>query len=142
MFEFDQKNTALPCVRCGDCIPACPAKLQPQALLLAVQANDNVLMTERLLDLCTECGACDAACPSRIPLSTLFKTAKLTIVRRDARDTARLRFENRTLRLQRLAVEKEKRHDERKQNAASSDGVAQALARAKAKREQTKGSNT
>jgi Na+-translocating ferredoxin:NAD+ oxidoreductase subunit C len=142
MFDLDQKNTALPCVRCGDCIPVCPVNLQPQALLLAVQANDNAMMEEQLLKHCTECGACDAACPSRIPLSKLFATAKLTIARLDARDAARTRFENRTIRMQRLMVEKEKRHDERKQNAASSDAVAQALARAKAKREQAKGSNT
>jgi Na+-translocating ferredoxin:NAD+ oxidoreductase subunit C len=141
MLNFDQKNSALPCVRCGDCIPACPAKLQPQALLLAVQASNHAMMAERLLDHCTECGACDAVCPSRIPLAKLFKAAKLNIARLDARDSARARFENRTLRLRRLVVEKEKRHDERKQNAASPDAVAQALARAKAKREQAKGGN-
>jgi len=54
------------------------------------------------------------------------------------RDAARLRYERRNLRLIRVAEEKYQRLEENKEQAASPDAVAQALARAKAKREQTK----
>jgi Na+-translocating ferredoxin:NAD+ oxidoreductase subunit C len=136
-------TTALPCIRCGDCIVACPESLNPQALMLAIKTDDWPSVSSLKLEHCAECGRCDVACPSRINLSALFGTAKqqrqhhiMTSVKRDA---ARKHFENRNLRLQRLAVEKEQRHDQRKQNATSADAVAQALARAKAKRMQAKG---
>jgi len=54
------------------------------------------------------------------------------------RDAARLRYERRNLRLIRVADEKYQRQEVRKEQAASPDAVAQALARAKAKREQSK----
>jgi len=54
------------------------------------------------------------------------------------RDAARLRYERRNFRLIRVADEKYQRQEVRKEQAASPDAVAQALARAKAKREQSK----
>lgn len=54
------------------------------------------------------------------------------------RDAARLRFERRNQRLIRMAEEKHQRQEVRKEQSASPDAVAQALARAKAKREQLK----
>lgn len=56
----------------------------------------------------------------------------------EKRDAARLRYERRNLRLIRLAEEKYQRHELSKVDATTSDAVAQALARAKAKREQSK----
>lgn len=54
------------------------------------------------------------------------------------RDAARLRYERRTVRLARIADEKYQRHEVSKVDATTVDAVAQALARAKAKREQSK----
>ncbi len=54
------------------------------------------------------------------------------------RDAARLRYERRNLRLIRVAEEKYQRLEENKEQATSPDAVAQALARARAKREQAK----
>ncbi len=54
------------------------------------------------------------------------------------RDAARLRYERRNLRLVRVAEEKYQRQEERKEQSTSPDAVAQALARAKAKRELSK----
>ncbi len=54
------------------------------------------------------------------------------------RDAARLRYERRNLRLIRVAEEKYQRQELSKEQSASPDAVAQALARAKAKREQSK----
>jgi Na+-translocating ferredoxin:NAD+ oxidoreductase subunit C len=146
MFGLNASTEVLPCIRCGDCIPVCPVRLQPQALLLAVTTDNWQVAEDLSLHRCNECGACDAACPSRIPLSQLFKFGKIQSTaqqeEQSKRNAARLRFEKRAVRLQRLADENEKRHDQRKQNVASADGVAQALARAKAKREQGKSDKT
>ncbi|MGH8049747.1 MAG: hypothetical protein ACRERV_11755 [Methylococcales bacterium] len=54
------------------------------------------------------------------------------------RDAARLRYERRNLRLIRVAEQKYQRQEEHKEQSTSPDAVAQALARAKAKREQSK----
>ncbi|MEO6171951.1 MAG: hypothetical protein ABIP02_02420 [Arenimonas sp.] len=54
------------------------------------------------------------------------------------RDAARLRYERRNSRLARLSDEKYLRQEEQKVDATSADAIAQALARAKAKREQSK----
>ena len=54
------------------------------------------------------------------------------------RDAARLRYERRNLRLIRVADEKYQRQELSKEKSSSPDAVAQALARAKAKREQSK----
>ena len=54
------------------------------------------------------------------------------------RDAARLRYERRNLRLIRVADEKYQRQELSKEQSATPNAVAQALARAKAKREQSK----
>lgn len=53
------------------------------------------------------------------------------------RDAARLRHERRNKRLVRIADEKYQRHELGKVDATTVDAVAQALARARAKREQS-----
>jgi hypothetical protein len=54
------------------------------------------------------------------------------------RDAARLRYERRNIRLIRVAEEKYQRLEDHKEQSTSADAIAQALARAKAKREQMK----
>jgi hypothetical protein len=58
------------------------------------------------------------------------------------RDAARLRYERRNLRLVRVAEEKYQRLEEKKEQATTPDAIAQALARAKAKRELSKKTDT
>ena len=54
------------------------------------------------------------------------------------RDAARVRYERRNVRLVRVTEEKYQRLEEKKEQATTPDAIAQALARAKAKREQSK----
>lgn len=65
-----------PCIRCGECAIACPARLQPQDLLIAARAGDGKSLETLDLDECIECGCCDIVCPSQIPLTNLFREAK------------------------------------------------------------------
>jgi electron transport complex protein RnfC len=65
-----------PCIRCGECAAACPARLLPQDLLIAARTADiDALRALRLAD-CIECGCCDVVCPSHIPLTERFRIAK------------------------------------------------------------------
>jgi electron transport complex protein RnfC len=65
-----------PCIRCGECSIACPARLQPQDLLVAARASNLGQLDELALSECIECGLCDVVCPSHIPLTEIFRQAK------------------------------------------------------------------
>ena len=131
-------DSALPCTRCGDCLPACPEGLAPVELWNALNANADARALELGLDRCTGCGDCDRACPSRIALSSLL------VLRRDQlRERARMLqraalarqcFEARNARLQRDAEERSRRESDLQQSATSEDAVEAAIARALARR--------
>ena len=127
-------STVLPCIRCGACVPACPAQLSPQRLHEVLSASDvKSALAYRLTD-CTECGACDAVCPSRIPLAQQFHAAKNALRERSTADAARVRFQARNARLAREAEERAEREAERARSASSADAVQAALARARARK--------
>ena len=130
----------MPCIRCGDCAAACPENLQPQLLLWDIRAGKLQHARDDGLLECSECGRCDAACPSHIPLLRQFRDAMTSIRERDAQaleaNAARERFERRDARLEREAIERAERDVALTQQAASTDAVAAAIARAKAKRQQ------
>lgn len=65
-----------PCIRCGDCVEVCPARLLPHELFHAVRRGDARQLAELGLDACIECGCCDYVCPSHITLSARFAAEK------------------------------------------------------------------
>jgi electron transport complex protein RnfC len=98
---------ARPCIRCGDCQPACPVRLDPLALHATLRrgAVDEALALG--LSACTGCAACDTVCPSALPLSSGFRAAAAAVQaerqRRASADTARERHRQRNARLAREA---------------------------------------
>lgn len=132
----------LPCIRCGDCATACPERLQPQQLLWDLRA-DKLKQASRhgLLD-CSECGRCDLVCPSRIGLLSRFRDGKAAIeagnLNLQQAAAARERFERRGERLQRDSSERGEREAALAQQAASTDAVAAAIERARARRKQSR----
>jgi len=66
-----------PCIRCGECQSACPARLQPQELLIAGRSADHAALDVLGLYECIECGCCDVVCPSHIPLTEIFRRVKV-----------------------------------------------------------------
>ncbi|WP_292006118.1 4Fe-4S dicluster domain-containing protein [Chiayiivirga sp.] len=127
-----------PCIRCGDCVDACPIQLAPLRLHERLNADDLAGAIDYRLQDCTECGRCDAACPSRIALSRQFGMARRELGLRaqllaDA-GIARERFEARNARLARAAQEQARDEAARVRTASSADAVQAALARARARR--------
>lgn len=130
--------TSLPCIRCGDCIPACPAGLDPRALHLELRAGEAEAALALGLRDCSLCARCDAACPSAIPLAAQFQAA-IAVADSRARlleraTAARSRYEARGRRLQREAAERRDAEAALTLQASSADPVAAALERARARR--------
>ena len=64
------------CIRCGQCIQACPMNLQPIYLYMYEEKGDIEMMQKLNLMDCVECGACTYICPGRLHLTHAFKTGK------------------------------------------------------------------
>jgi electron transport complex protein RnfC len=132
----------MPCIRCGDCATACPAQLQPQQLLFELRAGRLPQAEQQGLLDCTQCGRCDEVCPSRIALLSRFIEGKAALAlqteqKRQAFE-ARERYQSRNARLQREAIERVERETALTEQASSTDAVAAAIERAKARRQQGK----
>jgi electron transport complex protein RnfC len=139
--ESAAASAAMPCIRCGDCASACPARLQPQLLHARLSANDAPGARALGLAACIECGACDAVCPSAIPLTAGFvaarREARLGAFQREQADAARQRFEQRIERLQRESEQASQAQAARVKRV--SGAAAAALAKARAKRDAASG---
>lgn len=77
-------DDALPCIRCGRCLDACPIYLNPSHLGRLARAERYEDMEPFHLADCMLCGCCSYVCPSRIPLSQLFQVSKAMVRRRKA----------------------------------------------------------
>lgn len=82
------EGRAGPCIRCGDCVRACPVGLLPLELAARVRAGEADAAARFGLADCIACGCCAYVCPSRIPLVQYFQHAKGEIAAR-ARGTQR-----------------------------------------------------
>jgi electron transport complex protein RnfC len=69
-------RVAYPCIRCGNCVEACPWGLVPMRLHKLVQQGEADRAMEEGLARCTECGCCAFACPSNIPLVVSLREGK------------------------------------------------------------------
>jgi len=125
--EAQEEQTAMPCIRCGDCATACPASLLPQQLYWYSKAKDIEKAQEYNLFDCIECGCCNYVCPSNIPLVEYFKFAKTETMNQEQEhlksDIARQRHENRQTRIEREQQEKLLRQQQRKAALAASQAA-------------------
>jgi electron transport complex protein RnfC len=77
------------CIRCSNCLDACPVFLNPSRLgMLARVGRYEEMLDYHLLD-CFECGSCTYTCPSNIPLVQRFRIAKGMLREQQARERAK-----------------------------------------------------
>lgn len=75
--ESEENRKAKPCIKCGECVRACPMGLNPSMLgMLAAKAEYDAMGSDYHLGDCFECGCCTFVCPSNIPLVQQFRVAK------------------------------------------------------------------
>lgn len=148
---FPPPPPEMPCIRCTQCVPVCPAELQPQELYWFARAKNLGKAQEYHLFDCIECGCCSHVCPSHIPLVDYYRFAKSEIwaheKEKKSADIARDRHEFRLFRIEREKKEKAERlaakTQAKKAEAPALDATAQetkkkiiadALARAQARK--------
>ncbi len=126
--EIPDRGPALPCIRCGACSDACPARLLPQQLFWYAQAKDLDKIQEYNLFDCIECGCCAYVCPSNIPLVHYYRFAKTEIWAREREkekaELARQRFDFRQTRLEREKAERAARHKKKRDELHSEEPSA------------------
>lgn len=116
----EQKAATMPCIRCGECMDACPVNLLPQQLYWHSKSHEfEKTGTLNLFD-CIECGCCSFVCPSNIPLVQYYRFAKSAVkkqkIEQEATDLAKLRHENRQAREEKLKAEKSARLKAKKED--------------------------
>ncbi|MFB1488201.1 MULTISPECIES: electron transport complex subunit RsxC [unclassified Thiocapsa] len=74
--DLDRRKV-YPCIKCAECLKACPVSLNPSMLgELALARQYDRMAEEFNLNQCFECGCCAYVCPSNIPLTQYFRIAK------------------------------------------------------------------
>lgn len=138
--EVEKPGATMPCIRCGECARVCPMKLVPQELYAWSRAENLEKLEYWHLGDCIECGCCSYVCPSEIPLVDFYRHSK-GLIREKRKQTeqanhARERYESRLERLEREKAARAERHKSRAKavKAQGGDAVAEAIARAKAKK--------
>ena len=114
---------AMPCIRCGSCVTACPCGLLPLEMANRARANDfDGAVKFGLMD-CIACGSCSYVCPSHIPLVQYFNFAKGALTEKQRaqhkqEETRRL-AEARTIRMEAIAKAKKEAMEKRKKEMAA-----------------------
>jgi electron transport complex protein RnfC len=88
--DIKRPQKVYPCIKCGECVDACPLSLNPSKLgiLAKFEAYDLMADNYNLMD-CFECGSCSYVCPSHIPLVQYFRLSKSIVRKRiTAKQTA------------------------------------------------------
>ncbi|HLD75867.1 MAG TPA: 4Fe-4S dicluster domain-containing protein, partial [Candidatus Norongarragalinales archaeon] len=68
-----------PCIRCGWCADVCPESLNAEAIVRAVQNEDENLAREFGIEACVDCGCCTYVCPSKIQMGLFIQKGKRRI---------------------------------------------------------------
>jgi electron transport complex protein RnfC len=77
-----------PCINCGECVRACPARIQVHMLVRFLEAGHYEDGADNYdLFSCIECGLCSFVCVSKIPIFQYIKLAKFELDRAKTSET-------------------------------------------------------
>ena len=83
ILAFNKKQSMLPeqtaCIRCGNCVRACPMSLMPQQLDVFSGAQDVEELQKYNIMSCIECGSCSYVCPAKRHLVQSIKKGKVLV---------------------------------------------------------------
>lgn len=74
------ENPETPCLRCGQCVGACPLNLVPTKLARYSQLNKFEEAEDADVTVCMECGTCAYTCPANIPLVQWIRLGKQKVL--------------------------------------------------------------
>ncbi len=74
------ENPETPCLRCGQCVGACPLNLMPTKLARYSQLNRFEDAEGAGITVCMECGTCAYTCPANIPLVQWIRLGKQKVL--------------------------------------------------------------
>ncbi len=121
-----------PCIRCSNCVRACPVGLLPLEMAAHIRAADLSAAVGFGLKDCIGCGSCSYVCPAHIPLVHFFNYARGELA---AQEKGKLRTEatrkladSREERMQRIAREREEAARQRAARKAAADAAKKAAA--------------
>jgi len=69
-----------PCINCGRCVSACPARLVPSHLADMAARKQYDKFEEHYGLECVNCGSCSWTCPAKRPLAALINTGRMTVL--------------------------------------------------------------
>lgn len=109
----EPRQMQMPCIRCGECMDACPVNLLPQQMYWHTQGHEYEKVEKLNIKDCIECGCCSYVCPSHIPLVQYYRHAKSEIkvinAEKQAVELAKQRHEFKLARIEREKAEREAR---------------------------------
>lgn len=125
--ELPLNDLAMECIRCGQCVSACPQGLLPHQLYWFSKAQDHEKAEQHNIFDCIECGACSFVCPSHIPLVQYYRHTKGEIrterLAQQKSEIARQRYENRNERLALIEAERAAAREARAKAKAEADAL-------------------
>ena len=71
------------CINCGECVLACPARIQPAMLSRHAEFKLYDTMRVQHIDACLECGMCTFVCPANRPVMQYILLAKQFLAAQD-----------------------------------------------------------
>lgn len=74
------ENPETPCLRCGQCVGACPLNLMPTKLSRYSQLQRYEDAEGADITVCMECGTCAYTCPANIPLVQWIRLGKQKVL--------------------------------------------------------------
>ncbi len=74
------ENPETPCLKCGQCVDACPLNLMPTKLARYTQLNRYEDAEGADITVCMECGTCSYTCPANIPLVQWIRLGKQKVL--------------------------------------------------------------